>query len=103
VTSLPTKRHHQQKGQNNKKPTTDIETSRDAFDPGSEVLDEGEGKKRKNDSIIKDLHPPAEPTTNELTRTSTYGTGLNPPTFQIMGQTVMGKDRTKHCKENKNK
>ncbi len=82
---------------------TDIETSRDAFNPGSEVLDEGEGKKQKNDSIIHDLHPPAEPTTNKPTRTSAYGTGLDPPTFQITGQPEMGKDRTKHCKENKNK
>ncbi len=39
-TSPPTK-----KDRKNEKPTTDIETSRDAFDPGSEVLDKGEGKK----------------------------------------------------------
>jgi hypothetical protein len=39
-TSPPTK-----KDRKNEKPTTDIETSRNAFDPGSEVLDEGEGKK----------------------------------------------------------
>ncbi len=82
---------------------TDIETSCNAFDPGSKVLGEGEGKKQKNDSIIKDLHLPAEPTTNKPTRTPAYGTGLDPPTFQITGQPVMGKDRTKHCKENKNK
>ncbi len=82
---------------------TDIKTSRDAFDPGSEVLDDGEGKKQKKDSIINDLHPPAERTTNEPTRTSAYGPGLDPPTFQITGQPVMGKDRTKHHKENKNK
>ncbi len=82
---------------------TEIETSRDAFDPGSEVLDEGEDKKRKNDSIINNLHLPAEPTTNKPTRTSAYGTDLDPPTFQITGQPVMGKDRTKHHKENKNK
>jgi hypothetical protein len=48
-------------------------------------------------------HPPTEPTTDELTKPSTYGTGLNPPTFQLMGQPVMGKDRSKHRKENKNK
>ena len=82
---------------------TDIKTSCNAFDPGSEVLDKGEGKKQKNDSIINILHPPAEPTTNKPTRTSAYGTDLDPPTFQITGQPVMGKDRTKHHKENKNK
>ncbi len=96
--SPPTK-----KDRKNEKPTTDIKTSRDAFNPGSEVLDEGEGKKQKDDSIINDLYPPAELTTNKPTRTSAYGMGLNPPTFQITGQPVMGKDRTKHCKENKNK
>jgi hypothetical protein len=41
-TSPPTK-----KDRKNAKPTTDIKTSRDAFDPGSEVLDKGEGKKKK--------------------------------------------------------
>ncbi len=96
--SPPTK-----KDRKNEKPTTDFKTSRDAFDPGSEVLNKGEGKKRKNDSIINDLHPPAEPTTNKPTRTSAYGTSFNPPRFQITGQPVMGKDRTKHRKENKNK
>ncbi len=48
-------------------------------------------------------HPPTEPTKDEPTKPSTYGTGLNPPTFQLTGQPVMGKDRSKHRKENKNK
>jgi hypothetical protein len=85
-----------------------IEDIREAFDPGNEVLDEGEGKKQqKYDCIINNHtkigHLPTEPTTDEPTKPSTYGTGLNPPTFQLMGQPVMGKDRSKHRKENKNK
>ncbi len=85
-----------------------IEDIREAFDPGNEVLDKGEGKKQqKYDCIINNHtkigHLPTELMTDEPTKTSTYGTGLDPPTFQLTGQPVMGKDRSKHRKENKNK
>ncbi len=85
-----------------------IKDIHEAFDPGNEVLDEGEGKKQqKYDCIIKDHtkigHPPTELITEEPTKPSTYGTGLDPPTFQLTGQPVIGKDRSKHRKENKNK
>ena len=91
----------------NNKPTNDIKTIRNAFDPGDEVLDKGEGKKQQHEYIIDDQmqlgYPPAEPPTDKPTRPSAYGTGLNPPTFQLTGQPMLGKDRTKHRKENKNK
>jgi hypothetical protein len=79
----------------------------EAFDPRNEVLDKGEGKKQqKYDCIIRNHMkiglPSTESTTDELTKPSTYGTGINPPTFQLTGQPVMGKDRSKHRKENKN-
>jgi hypothetical protein len=92
----------------NKSTAKHIEDICEAFDPRNEVLDKGEGKKeQKYDCIINNHtkigHPPTEPTTDEPTKPSTYGTGLNPPTFQLTGQPVMGKDRSKHRKENKNK
>jgi hypothetical protein len=70
-------------------------------------LDKGEGKKQQHEYIIDDQmqlgYPPAEPPTDKPTRPSAYGTGLYPPTFQLMGQPMLGKDRTKHRKKNKNK
>ncbi len=92
----------------NKSTAKQIKDIRKAFDPRNEVLDEGKGKKQqKYDCIINNHtkigHPPTEPTTDKPTKPSTYGTGLDPPTFQLTGQPVMGKDRSKHRKENKNK
>jgi hypothetical protein len=91
----------------NNKPTNDIKTIRNAFDPGDEVLDKGEGKKQQHEYIIDDQmqlgYPLAEPSTDKPTRPSAYGMGLDPPTFQLTGQPVLGKDRTKYRKENKNK
>jgi hypothetical protein len=70
-------------------------------------LDKGEGKKEQHEYIINDQmqlqYPPTEPPTDKPTRPSAYGTGLDPPTFQLTGQPVLGKDRTKHRTENKNK
>jgi hypothetical protein len=91
----------------NDKPTNDIETIHDAFDPGDEVSDKGEGKKQQHEYIIDNQtqlgYLPAEPPTDKPTRPSAYGTSLDPPTFQLTGQPMLGKDRTKHTKENKNK
>jgi hypothetical protein len=73
----------------NDKPTNDIETIRDAFNPGDEVLDEGESKKQQHEYIINDQrqlgYPPTEPLTDKPTRPFAYGTGLDPPTFQLTG------------------
>ncbi len=75
--------------------------------PEIKVMDEGEGKKQQLEYIIDDQtqlgYPPAELPTDKPTTPSAYGTGLDPPTFQLTGQPMLGKDRTKHRKENKNK
>ncbi len=68
-------------------------------------MDEGESKKQQHEYIINNQtqlgYPPAELPTDKPTRPFAYGTGLDPPTFQLTGQPVLGKDRTKHRKENK--
>jgi hypothetical protein len=70
-------------------------------------LDKGEGKIQQHIYIIDNQmqlgYPPAELPTDKPTIPSAYGTGLDPPTFQLTGQPVLGKDRTKHRKEHKNK
>ncbi len=66
----------------NDKPKNDIETIHDAFDPGDEVLDEGESKKQQHEYIIDDQmqlgYPPTELPTDKPTRPSANGTGFDP-------------------------
>ena len=77
----------------------------DAFDPGNEILDGGEGKKNMHTHFFK-TNTNATGTSQDKANTCEQATtrhlpGLSAPTLQTTGQPVQGDNRSRHRKENK--